>query len=125
MQNVSKSSKLIIGLVLLSSLISFSGFALTLHQNTNTTELVVQNNSEASSVGAVDFTSKYPIPTKPLSAFLSFDFSSFLNVYNNTCRVKLEAQNGIFNIILNYHSTDELKLIIPSNTDKYNNIFIG
>ena len=125
MQNVSKSSKLIIGLVLLSSLISFSGFDLTLLQNTNTTELVFQNNSEASSVGAVDFTSKYPIPTKPLSAFLSFDFSSFLNVYNNTCRVKLEAQNGIFNIILNYHSTDELKLIIPSNTDKYNNIFIG
>jgi len=127
MRNVGKSSKWIISLALLTSLISFSGFARssTLHQNTLITELVVHHNSKTSYVGTVSFTSKYPLTIKSFSAFFSFNFSSFLNVFNNSCRVRLDTQNRIVNNTLNYYSTDELKLIVPSNTDKYNNIFIG
>ena len=127
MRTTNNSFKWLIGLVLFTSLVSFSGFARTLPQpqNIRTTELVA-NSSSTSATRTIAFSTYNHLKNKSLSQFLSFDFNSFLRAYEASFLIKLKIQNVIFCKDLSAFLSSELKLFPPSNSEEYENIiFIG
>lgn len=126
MQSVSKSFLWIFVFTFTASLLSIEGFASSSVLQKNTiTELVGRNNSEGSSVTAVDFNQCIPVQKRYSSIFSTFDFNHFLNIFNTTCYVKLKTQNLSVDNYVNCSSIRKLVFIYHVNTDYSDNIFIG